>query len=65
MQPDRKLMSEVVMAAGLTSGVTALSVIGTEIGNGGKLLGSHGSAPGMGDACMTGIREVNKIYRIG
>ena len=53
------------MAAGLTSGVTALSVIGTEIGNGGKLLGSHGSAPGMGNACMTGIREVNKIYRIG
>ena len=53
------------MAAGLTSDVTALSIIGAEIGNGGKLLGRHGSAPGMGDACMAGMREVNKIHRIG
>ena len=53
------------MAAGLTSGVTALSIIGAEIGNGGKLLGRHGPAPEMGDACMAGLRKVIKMHKIG
>ena len=53
------------MAGGLTSSVTALSIIGAEIGKGGKLLGRHGPAPEMGDACMAGRRRVNKMHRIG
>ena len=54
-------MSEVVRAAGLPSGVATLSVIGTGLKNGRKQPGSHGSVPGMGGACVTGIREANKI----